>query len=342
MLDTARSLNRLLESMEITHTYDNKVQLAEMKRLHMMLAPVYESLFGHTILITTSYPVHVWFSRAKEQASDALAFLEANPGWIPSRSGPAPSEARLDSEAAGEPVAFLVMPFNPEFEWLRDEIMGAGADVGVKVERADDIFRAGIVIDQVKERIRSVDAVVGVCTGRNPNVFYELGIAEEAHRPILVAETSDDLPFDIQHFRAQFYGASSGQSRETLRQRIASALRETIDERRGAVVASQPPAKPQLTGYVRQASRHTYLLEIENDGDVPLYAVSWDIPESAQWHILENELPSYPIEEIHPGDVAQVPLFLYDTAGPSAQITLRASTRDGESYERTQLLSIRE
>lgn len=120
--------------------------------------------------------------------------------------------------------AFLLMPFDPDLEWLRDEIAAAGESVDVEVSRADDIFAPGIIIDQVKAAILSADVVIAVCTGRNANVFYELGIAEHRHEPILVAESNDDLPFDVQHFRAQFYG----QDRANLRARIAASIKEAI------------------------------------------------------------------------------------------------------------------
>ncbi len=49
------------------------------------------------------------------------------------------------------------------------------------------------------------DAVIAVCTVRNANVFYELGLADQIHKPILVAAEAQDLPFDVTHFRAQLY-----------------------------------------------------------------------------------------------------------------------------------------
>ncbi len=121
------------------------------------------------------------------------------------------------------------MPFAAEFDWLHEEIVAAGRDVGIEVRRADDIFRAGAFIDQVRDEVGSADLIVAVCTGRNPNVFYELGIAESHHTPILIAAGPHDLPSDVHHFRAQFYGGSTeAESRGTLKNRVAKALRETL------------------------------------------------------------------------------------------------------------------
>jgi len=39
-------------------------------------------------------------------------------------------------------------------------------------------------------------------TGKNPNVFYELGLAHALAKPvILIAETLDDIPFDLRALR---------------------------------------------------------------------------------------------------------------------------------------------
>src|SRR5437588_5270197 len=131
------------------------------------------------------------------------------------------------------PIAFLLMPFAAEFAGLRKLIDEAGDAAGVRVARADDIFAGGVVIDQVKQHIANADVVIALCTGRNPNVFYELGLSDAAHRPILVAASSADLPFDIQHFRAQFYGGDEpAKSIDTLGSRLQAAIRETLAEGR--------------------------------------------------------------------------------------------------------------
>lgn len=88
----------------------------------------------------------------------------------------------------------------------------------MKLRRADDIFAAGIIIDQIREAIEHADVVVAVCTGRNPNVFYELGLThEKGHHPILIAASSADLPFDIAHRRAHLYAGSETAREEHLR-----------------------------------------------------------------------------------------------------------------------------
>lgn len=44
--------------------------------------------------------------------------------------------------------------------------------------------------------------VVSDCTGRNPNVFYETGIAHTLGREVvLITQNEADIPFDLRHLR---------------------------------------------------------------------------------------------------------------------------------------------
>jgi hypothetical protein len=44
--------------------------------------------------------------------------------------------------------------------------------------------------------------IVADCTDRNPNVFYEIGLAHTIGKPtILLTQKSEDVPFDLRHWR---------------------------------------------------------------------------------------------------------------------------------------------
>jgi len=48
--------------------------------------------------------------------------------------------------------------------------------------------------------------VICDCTGRNPNVFYEIGIAHTLGREvILITQIDADIPFDLRHLRYVTY-----------------------------------------------------------------------------------------------------------------------------------------
>jgi hypothetical protein len=103
---------------------------------------------------------------------------------------------------------FVLMPFGDHLSWVYGELVKAGDAAGYRIERGDDIFLPGVVLDQIERSIVEADAVIAVCTGRNANVFYELGVARPIHDVILVAESPEDLPFDVAHLRAIIYGTN--------------------------------------------------------------------------------------------------------------------------------------
>jgi len=81
------------------------------------------------------------------------------------------------------------------------------AKSGLRSVRADDeIFATGKIIDQVWSGINQAKVLVAELTGRNPNVFYELGLAHALNKPVvLVSSSQADVPFDLQHIRVIYY-----------------------------------------------------------------------------------------------------------------------------------------
>ena len=141
------------------------------------------------------------------------------------------------------PVAFLLTPFSARaaggerpkvFRCVQQAIEQAASLAGVRLLRADSIFKGGVIIDQVREAIARADVVIAVCTGKNPNVFYELGLAEAmGHTPILVAPTARHLPFDKAHCRCHMYGHKR-LTPDNLAVRLQRAISETLAERQSA------------------------------------------------------------------------------------------------------------
>lgn len=136
--------------------------------------------------------------------------------------------------------AFLLTPFSAKaaggekpaaYRAVQSEIRQAACAAGVELRRADSIFKAGVIVEQVREAIMQADIVIAVCTGKNANVFYELGLAEAAgHQPILVAPDASHLPFDKAHCRCHMYGGKRA-TVKNLAPRLAKAIRETLAAR---------------------------------------------------------------------------------------------------------------
>jgi hypothetical protein len=71
-----------------------------------------------------------------------------------------------------------------------------------KVARGDHDARPGRITQQFISDILENELIVCVLTGNNPNVYYELAIAEAAARPIIVLRhRGDEIPFDVKDLR---------------------------------------------------------------------------------------------------------------------------------------------
>ena len=66
--------------------------------------------------------------------------------------------------------------------------------------------------------------IVANITGRNPNVYYELGIAHAIDKPvIMIAQNKSDLPFDIRAKQIIFYNDNQQLEKELV-QMLARVL----------------------------------------------------------------------------------------------------------------------
>lgn len=114
-----------------------------------------------------------------------------------------PSVFRIEDHENIEPLlASAMMPFDAAFNDVYAAIQLAAANAGLYCRRADDIWENPLVMQDVASLIDRSRVVVCDCTGKNPNVFYEAGIAHTLGREvILIAQNEHDIPFDLRHLR---------------------------------------------------------------------------------------------------------------------------------------------
>jgi sulfatase modifying factor 1 len=117
---------------------------------------------------------------------------------------PCPHDIRPDPK-----LVFVLMPFADEFTAVYlHGIRPAweSQDVGMVCLRADELHHTRDIMCQVCQNIRQARFVVADMTGRNPNVFYELGLAHAfAKEVILVTQNLEDVPFDLRPMRIVKY-----------------------------------------------------------------------------------------------------------------------------------------
>ena len=109
---------------------------------------------------------------------------------------------------------FVISPIGEEGSGVREHaddvfrfiIEPAVNKFGIEAVRSDHIHETGEITEQMFREIIQSDLCVVVLTFLNPNVFYELAVAQSAGRPvILLVEKGQKLPFDIQDFRTVNY-----------------------------------------------------------------------------------------------------------------------------------------
>ena len=122
---------------------------------------------------------------------------------------------------------FVMMPFSDPLGSYYSKIYEpAIKKTGLKPVRADDdIFTTGKIIDQIWKGIKGSRVLVAELTNRNPNVFYELGLAHALDKPVvLVASNDKDVPFDLNHIRVIYYDVNDPFWGEKLIEKIAENI----------------------------------------------------------------------------------------------------------------------
>jgi hypothetical protein len=234
-----------------------------------------------------------------------------------------------------KPFVFVLMPFEPGFRDIYEfGIKGAAADVGAYAERLDEqIFTEGI-LERIFNQINKADVVVADMTGRNPNVFYEVGYAHALGKIVLLlTQSADDIPFDLKHHQHIVYEGSIETLRVVLAQRLKWAINEARSNQRGSATefevnvndvrvlsdpsSEEPPVVVRIAAgpinsislVVRNVSSemsepisHVYLFAGENSA-LTLY-------QSSEWGSIQMEHI-----QAHPSDSVDGLIHLYQIPG---------------------------
>jgi uncharacterized protein YutE (UPF0331/DUF86 family) len=105
---------------------------------------------------------------------------------------------------------FVLMPFNSEMDEIYEYLIApAIKQSGLTAIRADNINRPGSIIEQIRTSIRQSRLLIADVSTKNPNVMYEIGLAQAMGKPIIfISEGTENIPFDIRHLRVISYSTS--------------------------------------------------------------------------------------------------------------------------------------
>ena len=104
--------------------------------------------------------------------------------------------------------AFVLMPFDNEFgDTYLLGIKSTVEEFGMHAERVDEqVFHREGVLERIYNQIDVADLIIADMSGRNPNVFYEVGYAHAKNKVcLLLNKDATDIPFDLKHHRHIVY-----------------------------------------------------------------------------------------------------------------------------------------
>jgi DNA-binding NtrC family response regulator len=137
--------------------------------------------------------------------------------------------ARQKRRRSGSREAFVVMPFSRRFNNIyRLAIQEPLRQLGLTCERADELQATGNLLTAIYQRLQQADVIIGDMTGKNPNVFYEIGFAHGIGRDvILLTQKLSDIPSDLRLHRHIIYGTDLVKLKDELIKAVKALEAET-------------------------------------------------------------------------------------------------------------------
>ena len=150
---------------------------------------------------------------------------------------PIEDSQRHGNSSAETEVCFVIMPFGQDFDVQYENIYKTAIDkAGLVAIRADDIFRPGVATHDIWELTSEAKVILADLTGKNPNVFYELGLAHATAKPvILVSDSMEDIPFDLRGLRIISHEKNQPDWSEKLQKAIVNAIADTKREAKATI-----------------------------------------------------------------------------------------------------------
>lgn len=121
--------------------------------------------------------------------------------------------------------------FRPVLAVIRKVVEGGNRGRAI---RADDIFRPGNIVEQLKKAIQQADFCIADVTDNNPNVMWEVGYASALKKPVIaIRQHNEDIPIDVRQERFFNYEMEKpADLQRALRQAVESVI---------ADLSSNPP-----------------------------------------------------------------------------------------------------
>jgi hypothetical protein len=116
-------------------------------------------------------------------------------------------KTKLENLEIDPSLCFVLMPFKPEFNRIYSDVLRPTIEqTNLKALKADAIFSTTPIVEDIWTHIAKAKLIIADVTDKNPNVFYELGLAHAIGKTvIIITQHRDDIPFDIAYIRYLIY-----------------------------------------------------------------------------------------------------------------------------------------
>lgn len=170
---------------------------------------------------------------------------------------------------APKPFVFVLMPFKADFDNIYYGIKGAAEKVGAYAERVDEQNYIEGTLDRIFNQISKADVIVADMTGRNPNVYYEVGYAHALGKIVLLlTQNTKDIPFDLIHRPHTPYHAGKINKLEVdLTQKLIWAIGESSRKRKQNLLERLLVSLPGVEIPESNSSNNVPIIDITKDHD---------------------------------------------------------------------------
>jgi hypothetical protein len=154
-------------------------------------------------------------------------------------------------------TCFVIQPFDggPYDKRFKDVYEPAINAAGYDAYRVDQDPSVSVPIDAIENGIRNAIVCLADITTDNPNVWYELGFAFAAGRPVVMICAEDrqgrKFPFDIQHRSIIIYKAESTSDFEKLKATITERITAYVKKDEALQIMSDTEAVAPIAGLSR-------------------------------------------------------------------------------------------
>lgn len=110
----------------------------------------------------------------------------------------------IPSKSQNERLVAVLLPF--KLQETFQTVKSTCDKLNLECIKADDIWENSTFIQDIFELVFTSKVVVADFSEKNPNVFYEVGIAHTLGKTVVpIAQSINDVPSDLRHHRALIY-----------------------------------------------------------------------------------------------------------------------------------------